>query len=61
MVQAPISLPRADRVLLHDVSWERFERLLKDLGESRSARVTYDDGALEIMTPLPEHEYFKEY
>lgn len=60
MVQAPISRPKADRVLLHNVSWAGFERLLKDLGEQRAARVAYDDGTLEIMTPLPEHEYFKE-
>jgi len=51
---------RADRVLLHDVSWAQFENILRDLGDRRSARVAYCDGMLEIMTPLPEHEYFKE-
>lgn len=60
MVQAPVERPLANRILLHNVSWDRFERLLEDLGESRSAKVAYDDGTLEIMTPLPEHEYFKE-
>ena len=51
---------RADRVLLHNISWDQFERLLTDLGESRSARIAYDNGTLEIITPLPEHEHFKE-
>ncbi len=51
---------RADRVLLHNISWDQFECLLADLGESRSARIAYDNGTLEIMTPLPEHEHFKE-
>jgi Uma2 family endonuclease len=51
---------RADRVVLHNISWQQFENLLADLGESRAARVAYDDGTLEIMTPLPEHEYYKE-
>ncbi len=51
---------RADRVVLHNISWQQFENLLEDLGESRAARVAYDDGTLEIMTPLPEHEYYKE-
>jgi Uma2 family endonuclease len=51
---------RADRVVLYDISWQQFENLLKDLGESRAARVAYDNGTLEIMTPLPEHEYYKE-
>ncbi|QFS51963.1 Uma2 family endonuclease [Nostoc sphaeroides] len=51
---------RADRVVLYNISWQKFENLLVDLGESCSARVAYDDGTLEIMTPLPEHEYYKE-
>ncbi|BAT53602.1 hypothetical protein NOS3756_25630 [Nostoc sp. NIES-3756] len=50
---------RADRVVLHNISWQQFENLLVDLGESRAARVAYDDDTLEIMTPLPEHEYYK--
>jgi Uma2 family endonuclease len=54
------TLNRSDRVLLHNISWEQFERLLEDLGDRRSARIAYDNGTLEIMTPLPEHEYFKE-
>jgi Uma2 family endonuclease len=51
---------RTDRGLLHNVSWEQYEKLLKDLGDRRSTRIVYDNGTLEIMTPLPEHEYFKE-
>ncbi|MBD2471735.1 Uma2 family endonuclease [Nostoc sp. FACHB-145] len=51
---------RADRVVLHNISWQQFENLLIDLGESRAAKIAYDDGTLEIMTPLPEHEYYKE-
>ncbi|MHC5939366.1 Uma2 family endonuclease [Nostoc sp.] len=51
---------RADRVVLYNISWQQFEKLLVDLGESRATRVAYDDGMLEIMTPLPEHEYYKE-
>ncbi|MBD2692791.1 Uma2 family endonuclease [Anabaena catenula] len=55
-----IARHRADRVMLYNISWQQFENLLQDLGESRAARVAYDDGTLEIMTPLPEHEYYKE-
>ncbi len=54
------ALSQADRVLLHNLSWEQFENLLLDLGDSRAARVAYEDGTLEIMTPLPEHELYKE-
>jgi Uma2 family endonuclease len=51
---------RANRVVLNNISWQQFENLLIDLGEHRAARVAYDQGQLEIMTPLPEHEFFKE-
>lgn len=51
---------RADRVLLYNISWQQFENLLVDLGQTRSSRVAYNNGTLEIMTPLPEHEYYKE-
>lgn len=51
---------RADRVVLYNISWQQFENLLLDLGDRRAARVAYDNGTLEIMTPLPEHEYYRE-
>jgi Uma2 family endonuclease len=54
-----ITKHRADRVMLYNIGWQQFENLLQDLGEHRAARVAYDDGNLEIMTPLPEHEYYK--
>jgi Uma2 family endonuclease len=47
-------------LLLHDVSWSEFEAILAELGEHHGIRVAYDNGWLEIMAPLPEHEYFKE-
>lgn len=50
---------RADRVILYNISWQQFENLLQDLGEHRAARIAYNNGTLEIMTPLPEHEYYK--
>lgn len=55
-----LSVPPGQRVLLHEVSWQEFELILKELGDHRSARIAYDNGILEIMTPLPEHEDDKE-
>ncbi|NEP14842.1 MAG: Uma2 family endonuclease [Symploca sp. SIO2C1] len=55
-----LTVPPGQRVLLEEVSWDEFERILEDLGEHRAARVAYDNGLLEIMTPLPEHEFSKE-
>jgi Uma2 family endonuclease len=53
-------MQKADRVVLQNISWLQFENLLKDLGDHRAARLAYDQGTLEIMSPLPEHEYYKE-
>ncbi|MBF2048040.1 MAG: Uma2 family endonuclease [Elainella sp. C42_A2020_010] len=47
-------------LLLHDVSWSEFEAILAELEEHHSIRIAYDNGWLELMTPLPEHEYFKQ-
>ncbi len=52
-------VPPGQSVLLQNVSWQQFEDILLELGEHRSSKITYYDQTLEIMTPLPEHEYFK--
>lgn len=46
------------RVLLSDIGWETYERLLADHQDSSAPRFTYDRGVLEIMSPLPEHEKY---
>jgi len=51
---------KADRVILPNLSWEQFENLLTILNDKRAARIAYDQGTLEIMTPLPEYEYYKQ-
>lgn len=48
------------QLLLEDVSWQQFETILTELGEHRAARLSYSNGQLEIMVPLPEHEKAKE-
>jgi Uma2 family endonuclease len=49
------SLPE-QRVTLHGVSWETYERLLADHPDSSAPRFVYGRGTLEIMSPSPEHE-----
>jgi len=44
------------QLVLKNVSWQQFQEILDSLGESRSSRVSYSQGMLEIMVPLPEHE-----
>ncbi|MCL2934538.1 MAG: Uma2 family endonuclease [Trichodesmium sp. MAG_R03] len=45
--------------LLMGIRWETYQSLLLDLAENPSQKLTYDQGELEIMTPLPEHEINK--
>src|SRR5207249_12265077 len=42
-------------IVLDDVSWEFYERLLEEIGD-RHIWMTYDEGTIEIMSPLPKHE-----
>lgn len=50
--------PGENRVVLDNVRWQTFEALLADTDRAGS-RFTYDEGALEIMSPSPEHELIK--
>ncbi|MBF1999096.1 MAG: Uma2 family endonuclease [Synechococcales cyanobacterium M58_A2018_015] len=49
-------VPPGHQVLLRDVSWSELEQILEELGEHRAVRISYSNGLLELMTPLPEHE-----
>ena len=53
---ATILAPSDERMLLHETSWDTYERLLKDHADRRSPRFTYDRGTLEIMSPGKDHE-----
>jgi Uma2 family endonuclease len=52
------SLDDVQHFVLENASWALYERLLKEVGD-RPIRITYDDGRLELMSPLPEHEEVK--
>jgi Uma2 family endonuclease len=54
-----IEVPPGQNILFHDISWEDFETILDELGEHRGTRIAYNQGILEIMAPLPEHEVDK--
>ncbi|MBD2299477.1 Uma2 family endonuclease [Nostoc sp. FACHB-87] len=45
------------RGILPNISWHTFEIMLAEMGNNRTTRLTYDQGTLEIMTPLMPHEY----
>jgi Uma2 family endonuclease len=55
-----LEVPPGQRLLLQEVTWQEFETILEELGDRRGSRLAYDNGTLEIMMPLPEHEDDKE-
>jgi Uma2 family endonuclease len=56
----PRRMPEAGEcILLQNISWKTYERLLDEVGESSSIRLTYDEGNLEIMSPSRPHDSIK--
>ncbi|MBD2292890.1 Uma2 family endonuclease [Anabaena sphaerica FACHB-251] len=55
-----MQLTPGSTVTIPDVTWEEFESILQELGEKRASRIAYNQGNLEIMVPLPEHEISKD-
>jgi Uma2 family endonuclease len=53
---AAVPVPSNQRVLLHGVSWQTYEILLKEF-DRRPIRLTYDRGGLEIRTLSHGHEH----
>jgi Uma2 family endonuclease len=52
------ALEEDEIVLLQNISWDTYERLLEELGE-QNLRLTYDNGDLAIMAPSLPHEVSK--
>ncbi|OUL35396.1 hypothetical protein BV372_11080 [Nostoc sp. T09] len=48
--------PAETRVLLENISWQTFKTMLAEMGSERKNRLAYDNGTIEIMTPLMPHE-----
>src|SRR6187549_2356907 len=46
-------------VLLQDVAWEDYERLLELRGERSAPRIAFLDGVVELMSPSQPHESLK--
>ncbi|MBW4631563.1 MAG: Uma2 family endonuclease [Iphinoe sp. HA4291-MV1] len=48
--------PAETRTILSNISWQTFKTMLAEMGSERKNRLAYDNGILEIMTPLMPHE-----
>jgi Uma2 family endonuclease len=51
--------PHEKRVVLHDVRWDFYEQILREIGDTNGVRLTYDAGRLEIISPSGLHERVK--
>lgn len=51
-----IKSPAEGKVILHNVRWETYERLLAEQVSSSAPRFASGRGELEIMSPSTEHE-----
>ena len=56
---ATVISPPEQRVILRNVSWETYERLLTERGAGSLPRFSFDQGDLEIMSPSSEREEYK--
>jgi Uma2 family endonuclease len=55
-------VPTADqRVVLSPVPWEHYEVQLALRGDKSGPRISFLDGAIEIMSPSKDHERIKSY
>jgi Uma2 family endonuclease len=53
-------LPSGDQiVVLHDVSWADYQRMLEIRGDRSVPRLTYLEGELELMSPSHTHDFVK--
>ena len=57
VVEASEHLPAGTTLVVPEVNWDDYERLLETFAECH-LRVNYDCGRLEIVSPLPEHERY---
>ncbi|PZO56477.1 MAG: Uma2 family endonuclease [Phormidesmis priestleyi] len=48
------------RVIFNHLAWKDYLAILSAVGDTRSARLTYDQGRLEITMPLESHEFASE-
>lgn len=46
------------RVVICGLNWQSYQQILTALPETRSARLIYDRGKLEITMPLEDHDFF---
>src|SRR5262249_14225262 len=52
-------LPSGSRLVLYDVAWDEYYRLLEQIGDRSHFRISYENGRMEIVSPSAKHEKYK--
>ncbi len=55
IVDASEHLPNGASLVVHQLDWDDYERVLEGLAARRSLRIDYDSGRLEIVSPRSRH------
>jgi Uma2 family endonuclease len=58
VVNAVRHLPVGATLVVHDFTWDDYERLVEDLGDHSPVHVSYDRGRLEILSPSYLHDKY---
>lgn len=58
---APRPEPPDERIVLHGITWAQYEALRAALDDKPGLRMTYLEGALEIMSPSRRHQHIKTF
>lgn len=63
MVASPPTVPATadQRIVMHGVAWSHYEAQLALRGDRSVPRVSYLEGAMELMSPSQDHERIKFY
>ncbi len=56
MSTVPMRLVRGRKIILRNIDWKTYSRLIVAFNEHRGVRMTYDRGRLEIMCPMLLHD-----
>src|SRR5436190_13235061 len=59
ILDAADHIPFGATLIVQQVSWDDYERLLGGLGDRPGFRVNYDSGRLEILSPSNRHEVYE--
>ena len=54
-------LPLGGTMIVPDVSWDDYQQLVAGVNNQKGLRITFAQGNLEITSPLPVHEKYKEF